>query len=268
LSLRRLVPVTVVGVLVLAASTARATDHDNVDAGRPLRFDDADPIAFRERDLEFGVSLSSPRGRNVGLGLAAEYLVGFALNSHLIIGLDPTIGGRVGGDDDDDDTRFDIGDVSLGVFHNFNREYGNTPAFAVRGDVALPTGRGSRGAEFRLRGIVSRSFQQYARLHLNVDATLVTDTDEGEKAFRPALTLGYTRPLGYPTRFDRTGLAEVSVRADEETGRGTLVSLGLGLRQQVTPRSVVDVGLQSDVGASGGASREDVRAVAGYSTAF
>jgi hypothetical protein len=215
--------------------------------------------------LELGVRLAAPRGRAAGLGLAAEYLYGFALNSHIVVGLDPAIGGRAGGDDD---TRFDIGDVSLGVFHNVNREYGNTPAFAVRGDIALPTGRDARGATIRVRGIWSRGFQQYARLHLNVDASFVTNTDEEERAFRPALTLGYTRPLGYPTRFDRTGLAEVSVRADEENGRGTLVSLGVGLRQQITPRSVMDAGLQSDVGASGGANREDIRVIAGYSTAF
>ena len=34
----------------LVAAPASAVDHNNLDAGRPLRFDDASPIAYREQD--------------------------------------------------------------------------------------------------------------------------------------------------------------------------------------------------------------------------
>src|SRR5437762_568643 len=79
---------------LLLAVPARAVDHNNLDGGRPLRFDDAEPIAFREQSLELGLGLNWPRRRALGLGLQAEYLYGFALNSHLDVGFEPSLGGR------------------------------------------------------------------------------------------------------------------------------------------------------------------------------
>lgn len=257
-------PVILAALAFFVPAVARASDHNNIDAGRPLRFEDAEPIAFGERNREYGLSLGFGRGRAAGLGLSAEYLVGFALNAHYSVEVDASLGGRV----DADDTRFDVGDIGLGVLYNLNREYNNMPALGVRADALLPTGRGSRGVDFRLRGIASRHFGQFARLHLNLDAEFVTRADDGERGFRSALTLGYSAPLGYPTRFDRTGLAEVSLRGSGHKGEGGVVSLGVGVRQQVTPRSVVDIGVQSDVTGFDNAPRETLRLIAGYSTAF
>lgn len=252
-------------VVLGAANTARASDHNNVDAGRPLGFDDAESIAFGERDWEFGAGLGGGRGRRASLGLSAEYLFGFALNSHVSVAFDPSFGGRAGGTSD---ARADLGDIGVGVFHNFNREYGRTPALSVRGDAFLPTGRDSRGVNFRLRAIASRSFRQYARLHLNVDANIVTRPGASERAFWPAVTLGYSAPLGFPARFDRTLLAELSYQNGEETGQSGRLAAGIGVRQQVSVRSVLDAGVQSDLVRFSGTPGESVRVVAGYSTAF
>lgn len=260
---RRLIP-AFLGAALVAAPAAHAVDHNNVDAGRPLRFDDADAIAYRERAFEYGVGLSARRGRALGLGFSAEYLYGFALNSHLSLDADVSLGGRAGSDD----TRLDLSEIGIGAFHNFNREYNGTPALAFRGDVFLPAARGGGGAQFRLRGILSKTARQYSRLHLNVDANFAPGADGNERRFRPGVTLGYSAPLGYPARFDRTGLAEVSVQSSEEKGKGPVVAVGVGLRQQVTVRSVLDVGLQSEISAPAGAARETLRVVAGYSTAF
>ncbi len=247
------------GRALCGGPAAEAVDHNNIDAGRPLRFDDADSIAYRERALEFGLGAFSRRGSSLGLGGRLEYLYGFALNSHISFDLDASVGGRA----DSDDTRADLDEVGVGLFHNFNREYGSTPAFALRGDVFFPTGRGGGGTEYRLRGILTKSVRQYDRLHLNLDAHFAPGADHHERTFRPALTLGYSRPLGYPTRFNRTGLAEVSVVQSGEKG-GAVASVGLGLRERVTVTSVLDVGLQADVAAG----REEVRLVVGYSSAF
>lgn len=202
--------------LAAAAVPCLAVDHDNVDAGRPLRFDDAESIAFRERALEFGFDSSGNFG--------AEYLVGLRVNTHLNFDLDRR-------------------SVGIGVFHNINRESLTTPAFAVRADV---------GDGLRLRAIASRTVRQYSRLHVNVDL------ERRRRETRSALTLGLTRPLGYPTRFDRTGLAELGVRSD-----GTIFT-GVGVRQQVTLRGVVDLGIQSDLRRGS----DPFRVVAGYSSPF
>lgn len=249
--------------VVFAASSAQAVDHNNIDANRPLSFDDAESIGLGEQALEVGAALTLPRGRDVGGEFEVEYLYGFAPNTHLNVGIDPSVGGRA----DTEDTDFDAGDVSVGVFHNFNREYGNTPAFSVRADTYFPTGRDSQGVDFRLRGIASKTIGQYDRLHVNVDLNVNTETEDGDRSVVPGVILGYSRPLGYPRRFDRTILAEVGVRGGEEKGTDPIVSAGIGLRQQVGYQNVLDIGLQSDI-AGGDGERDDVRFVVGYSTAF
>lgn len=253
-------------LLAVLATPVWAIDHDNVDGGRPLRFDDAESIAFRERAIEFGLAAYSPfRRRGLGVGFSNEYLYGFQVNSHYSVDLDSSVGARSG----TGDRRFDVGNIGLGVFHNFNRETLVTPAFAARGDVYLPTGRGAKGVALRLRGVMSRTFQQYNRIHVNVDANAQTSPRSGERAFVPAVTVGFTRPLGYPTSFNRTGLAEIGVRASEESGRGAIVYGGVGIRQQVTVRSALDLGARSDFAATNpNAARDNVSLIAGYSTQF
>lgn len=250
--------------LAALAVPAFAVDHNNLDAGRPLSFDDPEAIAFREQALEFGLGASWPRRRAMGLRLNAEYLYGFGLNSHASIGFEPSIGGRAGSRR----TSFDPGDISVGLLHNFNRQHGGTPAFSLRGDVFAPTGRGSRGAAFRLRGIAARQAGQYGRAHLNLDLNANPGAGRGRREFHPAVALGYTRPVGYPRRFDTTGLAELTVKAGDDSGTGPVVGIGIGLRRQVGVRSVIDIGIQSDIAASRGAPRDRIRLIAGYSAGF
>jgi hypothetical protein len=240
---------------------AVAVDHNNIDANRPLKFDDADSIGFREQALDLGAALIIPEGKSVGGEFEIEYLYGFALNTHLNIGIDPSI------EEEDNETEFNLGDLSVGVLHNFNREYNNTPAFALRGDVAFPTGRDSEGVDFRLRGIASKTVGQYNRLHLNLDANFTTATEQGDRSFVPGVILGYSRPIGYPESFTRTFLAEVGVRASEVEDDGAVVSLGVGLRQQIGYQSVLDLGLQGDIAGETG-DRNELRLVVGYSLAF
>jgi hypothetical protein len=243
------------------ADRSLAADHNNIDANRPLNFDDAESIGFREQAIDLGAALTIPEGESVGGEFEIEYLYGFARNTHLNIGIDPSI------ESEDDETEFSIGDVSVGVFHNFNREYNNTPAFAIRGDVAFPTGNDSEGVDFHLRGIASKTVGQYNRLHLNLDANLTTATDDGDRSFVPGVILGYSRPIGYPTNFTRTFLAEVGVRASNVEDDGVVTSLGVGLRQQIGYQSILDLGIQGDIAGNSGETNE-LRLVAGYSFAF
>jgi len=254
----------VLGFLSLIPSLVFAIDHNNVDAGRPLNFDDAEAIAYRERAVEAGVSGAFPNDGPSGLGLGLEFLYGFALNTHLSLDLDPSVGGRAGSDE----TRFDAGDLSIGLLHNFNREFGSVPAFSLRSDVAFPTGRDSDGVNVRLRGIMSKVLHQYERIHVNLDGTYRSEPEPNERKFQPAALVGISKPLGYPRNFNRTGLAEVRVRQSETFGTGPIASAGVGLRQQVTVRSVVDIGIQSDIIASRNAPHDDFRITAGYSVSY
>jgi hypothetical protein len=250
--------------VVLAARPARAVDHFNIDANRPLSFDDAESIAFGEMSLEVGAAIALPSDRDVGGEFDVEFLYGFALNTHVSIGIDPVVGGRA----DSEDTDFDPGDLSVGIFHNFNREYDNTPAFAIRADTYFPTGDDSEGVDFRLRGIASKTVGQYDRLHLNLDLNVNTETEADERSVVPGVILGYSRPLGYPRRFNRTGLAELGVRLGDEEGTDAVVTAGVGLRQQVGYSSVLDVGLQGELATGDDDQQDQLRFIVGYSTAF
>jgi hypothetical protein len=258
-----IVALSTVVLIGAMASSARAVDHNNIDANRPLSFDDAESLGLGEQALEVGAAFVKPSGKTAGGEFEVEYLYGFAPNTHLNVGIDPSVGDRA----DTDDTDFDPGDVSVGVLHNFNREYDNTPAFAVRADADFPTGRDSQGVDFRVRGIASKTVGQYNRLHVNVDLEVKSQPESDERRVVPGLILGYSRPLGYPRRFDRTFLAEVGVRGGDEEETDPIASAGIGLRQQVGYQSVVDIGVQTNFTGSS-EERNDVRFVAGYSTAF
>jgi Putative MetA-pathway of phenol degradation len=246
---------------LLVPSAAYAVDHNNIDGGRPLSFDDAESVAYRERAIEVGLVLRDPQDAPLGLQADLEFLYGFALNSHVRVDVSPSIGGR----SDSSSTSFDVGDVIVGALHSFSREIGSSPAFALRGDLSLPTGRDSRGVGFRLRGIWSKTATQYDRIHLNLDLNIKPSARRDEREFHPALILGYTRPVGYLRQFTRTALAEVGVQTGSRKGTGPVILAGIGLRQQVTVRSVVDLGLESEIVGFDGAPRDWIRLIAGYS---
>jgi len=260
-------PILFIAAFLFAAtlpSVSAAVDHNNVDAGRPLDFDDADVIAYRERAWEGGGIISLPEGEKATYGLGFEALYGFALNSHLSIGIDP----EWQLDDDGDDRKFNGGDLELGAMHNFNREYLRVPAFALRADMTFPTGRDSQGTDVRLRGITSKTITQYTRAHLNLDGTIVGEPSSGERAFIPAALLGLSRPIGYPRHFATTAVAQLGITGNQQKDADPMLSAGLGLRRQVSVRSVVDVGIKTKFTDDDGDNRRDVEFITGYSISF
>lgn len=241
---------------------ASAVDHNNIDAGHPLSFDDAESIAFEEQAFEFSAKTVFPDGQPVGGEFTLEYLNGFALNTHFSIELDSSVGGRV----NSDSTQFELDSVSMTLFHNFNREYNNVPALALRSDVAIPTGEDANGLDFRLRGIASKTLEQYHRFSLNLDLEGTTASETDERSLIPGVILGYATPIGYPRQFDKTFLAEVGVRLSEKIDNGAIILTGMGLRQQVGYQRVLDFGIEGDISTDGRESR--LRLILGYSGNF
>jgi len=251
-------------LLIVFPKIVQGIDHNNIDAGRPLTFDDAEAVAFRERSVEVGLGGILPDRGSAGLSFDAGFIYGFALNSHMTLDIDAITGGRAGSTD----KNIQIDGLKFGAFHNFNREIGNSPAFSILTNVTVPTEEDASGIEIQIRGIVSKALFQYGRIHLNLDGIVKTVTENFERGFRPRLILGYSKPLGYPRSFFRTGVAELSIRSAELKGSGPVFLAGIGLRQQVTVRSVIDIGISSDFWAIDQAPREDFKVVVGYSTSF
>lgn len=260
--MKQIIPICTLLFTVGIASPTLAVDHNNIDEGHPLSFDDAESIAFEEQSFEFSVKTIFPEDQPVGGEFSIEYLNGFALNSHFGIELDGSVGGRVG----TDNTDFQLDGISGSIFHNFNREYNNVPAFALKGDIAVPTGDDSQGLDFRLRGIASKTLGQYNRFSLNLDLEMQTERESGDRAFIPGLILGYARPLGYPRYFNQTFVAELGVRMSEEIDNGMIILTGVGLRRQIGYQRVLDVGIEGDISTDGQESR--LKLIVGYSGSF
>lgn len=95
------------GVFVIfVASSAQAVDHNNIDANRPLSFDDAESISLGEQSLEVGVRGGEEKGIGpiVSTGIGLRQQVGY--QNVLDIGLRSDIAGGNGGRDD---VRFVVG---------------------------------------------------------------------------------------------------------------------------------------------------------------
>ncbi|MBX3117966.1 MAG: hypothetical protein KF784_02800 [Fimbriimonadaceae bacterium] len=249
-----------VGATITASSLGLAIDHNNIDGGRPLRFDDAYSIAFGERALELGFSMDVWR-RNAPLyGFKSELKYGHAKNKDIGIAFEPTY--------DSGMKRFDTNDIELTYFHGVRREIDNQPALGYRLDVGIPTGRDAQGVEVRFRGIMTKALHQYDKVHLNVDVAYASQPHDGERDVTLGAILGYSAPVGYPTRFDQTLVAEFAVQQSAMRSQGWTGTAGIGLRKQVGVRSVIDFGLEADVFATRGAPRTDYRFVVGYSISF
>lgn len=238
----------------------RAVDHNNVDAGRSLRFDDASSVAFHERAIEAGIGAAFPRHMTATDGSMLEFKYGFALNMDASASLSPMY--ATGPD------QFDAGDLALSFFHALRREIGSGPALAYRIGLDLPTGRDSKGVGGHVRAIMTKALRQYDKIHLNLDGNFNSAAESWERDATFGSVLGYTVPIGYPRSFTQTLLAEFAVEQSEIRGQGWTGTAGIGLRKQIGVRSVADLGIESDVFITKDAPQIPFRVTVGYSIGF
>lgn len=243
-----------------AGFAAAQTDHDNLDKGRPLSFEDAEPIATGGFAFEFGLNVNFLRNRRVGFQIPLEFIWGGARNTQFEIGTMGAFGNRA----NSNRTGVDLDAYEIGVLHSFNRELPGTPAFALKFEIEAEK-EGVLKTHYRVTGIATKTLGQYDRLHLNAGVEFVPSAAAGENKTRFGAVLGFSKPLGYPRHFDTTGLAELSLKQGEMRGDPAVAGLGLGIRRQISPRSVIDLGLQSELS---GRNRVPLRFIVGYSTSM
>lgn len=227
-------------LLVLAAiGTAYAIDHGNLDEGRPLRLEDAYPIGHGEFAIEAGAGVTlQRRGADRGL-FPIELLYGAFPN------LQVGIGTALSTDPHEIDDRPKSGDLRLSALYNFNQETLTLPAFAAKLGLDAPTGVDAHGFGIEAKGIVTKSFERLS-LHLNAGYEFLTSTREDERDGRYKLALGASYPVGAP-RFTRaTLIGDVFAEQSSRHGEPTTVGTEVGLRYQLTPRIVWDVGIGTE----------------------
>jgi hypothetical protein len=237
---------------------AFASDHNNVDKERPLRFDDAYSIAYRSFEFQNGFRLDTFNRDRPTYNFRSELQYGIAKNRDISIGLEPFI--RSDGNL--------LGNVlEFSYFEGVAREIGSNPAFGYRVDVGVPVSGGA-GTDFRVRGILTKTVRHLDKLHLNVDHFHSSLKSPGNRQMRMGAILGYSTPLGYPRRFTQTFLAEIGGEQGLSVGSGWNTWVGLGLRKQTSPTSVLDIGFQADLARSAGELVSPFRFTLGYSVSF
>lgn len=137
------------------------------------------------------------------------------------------------------------GNLTVGALYNFNTETVSLPAFAARVQLGLPTGVSAKGVDTAVTGVMTRSYGRW-RMHLNIGYTFLGSPQGRERsgAYRVVAAVSY--PLGYPTSFRDTIIANVFTRQSDLVGQRNPTGVGIGLRHQVSSRVVFDAGLGTE----------------------
>jgi hypothetical protein len=228
-------------VLVVAVATGEvyAIDHTNLDENRPLRLEDAYAIADGEIAIEAGGGFTlQRRGSNRGL-FPAEILYGAYPNLQLGVGTSLSTDPR------DIEDRPKSGDLQVSALYNFNQETISLPAFALKIGVDTPTGVGARGYGVELKGIITKSVERLS-LHLNAGYEFLIATSPADRDGRYKFALGASYPIGAPQFTRATLVGDVFAEQSTRRGEPTFVGTEVGLRYQLTPRIVWDVGIGTE----------------------
>jgi len=245
--------------LLIAAMPAFAIDHKNLDESRPIRLEDAYPVASGEIAVEAGGGFRLAR-RGPDQGFFPLALLYGAL-PNLQVG----VGSTLFTDPREVDDRPRSGDLHFSALYNFNQETLSLPALALKVGLDAPTGVGSRGFGVEVKGIVTKSVERLS-LHLNAGYEFATAARDDERDGRYDLALGFSYPVGAPQFTRATLVGDVFAEQAGRRGESITVGVELGLRYQLTPRIVWDVGMGTEF--EGPADRSRFLLGAGFSFGF
>ncbi len=230
----------------VGAEKADAIDHKNLDENRPLRVEDAYPIATGEIAIEVGGGLTIQRhGESRGV-FPIEILYGALPNLQLGMGTtlltDPS---------ETDEVK--SGDLKLSGLYNFNQETLTLPALGFKLTLDLPTGVASSGVDVGLKGIVTKSFDRLS-FHFNAAYTFVNGTRADARDGRYQFILGASYPVGAPKYTRTTLIGDLFIEQASQRGKPDTFGAEIGLRHQLTPRVVLDAGIGTELAGPGNLS--------------
>jgi len=249
----------VVTLVSVAPGKTYGIDHKNLDENHPLRIEDAYPVASGEIAIEVGGGFTVQRdGANRGF-FPIEILYGALPNLQLGVGT------MISTDPGEIEEQAKSGDLKLSGLYNFNQETLNIPALAVKLEVNIPTGVKSRGVDVELKGIVTKSIERLS-FHFNGGYAFLNGTQQGERNGRYEFALGASYPIGAPHHTRTTLVADVFTEQAVRRRASNIVGTELGLRYQLTPRIVWDVGVGTEF--AGPADRSRIFFTTGFSFGF
>lgn len=229
-----------------------AADHSNLEEGLPTHVEDAYPVAYRSREVQAVFSYESTDESEDRLTIEPRLEVGVCRNTQVTLRA-PFYAGSA--------DRSGSGDIGLGGLYNFNTETLVLPAFAIAGEAEFPSGKSSSGVDTTLKFIVTKSVTSSGldRVHLNLAWRHNGSAEPDESSDRLVGVVGYSRRLNA----DTIVVADY-VREEAETEGEAANIVELGVRRQLTPLTVLSLG----VGAGLGEDSPGVRITAGYQRSF
>jgi hypothetical protein len=240
-----LLALAIIGAIVPAAY---GIDHKNLDEGRPLRLEDAYPIATGEIAVEAGAGFTLQRKGPDRALFPVEILYGAVPNLHLGVGT------TLSTDPRDISEQTKSGDLQLSGLYNFNTETLTLPAFGAKLTINLPTGVDSSGVDVELKGLVTKSFDRLS-VHFNAAYEFLNGTRRQERDGRYELVLGAGYPVGAPHYTLTTLVADVFTQQSVRRGESNTVGAEIGFRHQLTQRIVVDAAIGTEFAGPGDRSR-------------
>lgn len=219
---------------IAVPAVARAqTDYYNLDAGRPLRVEDA--LVIERHALEWQMApfrLSGARGMKTAFSVEPELAWGVLPRTQMEIGVPVQRGGLSG-------RTIGAAGMDVSLLHALNTETRTWPALALSVGTLLPAGPfGPDRALVSIGGIATRTMSA-GRVHLNAAVTPGTSSVRADEASRWRIGLAADR-----TFVVQSTLLGADVVAEQPLGGGDVQwSAAVGMRRQVGPRSAVDLGV-------------------------
>lgn len=210
-------------------------DYRNLDPGRPITIEDAQPIEFRAFEFQLGLPRYSRHEDGSEFSFEPELKWGFAKDHQV------GVSGEYAVVSDGGTTR-SLRDTQIHLLYNLNQEDLNLPAISFRPEVTLGTGAlGSDHPHGALKIIASKTFG-LNRVHLN-GAYTVGPTEppgkRGDRGHRSLYGIAYERT--FPIEFFVL-LFDLYAVTPIDGGRREII-YDLGTRIQITPTWVFDAGL-------------------------
>lgn len=213
---------------------AAQTDFYNLDAGRPLRVEDA--LVVERHALEWQMApirLLGARGAASALSVEPEVAWGAWPRLQVEVGLPVQLTRSANGPRG-------VSGLDVSALYALNAESRSWPALAVSVGSLLPVGplRADR-AFTEVRGIATRTMT-HGRVHLNVAATpgpRANSAPDDVTRWRAGIAADHVFVV-------RSTLVGAELTAEEPLGGGGVQwAAGAGMRYQVGPRSAVDIGV-------------------------
>ena len=247
----------VVVVAILSSREAIAQeDFRSLDASRPLKITDAYPKKYLEWEFQFGLRGGWTEDDQRSLEGLLELETGLFRNFEIGAGL------QMATEDSGASTTTGLQALEVEALYNLKHEGWTWPAFAIQAGAEAPTGGDLSRVDWAwgVDLILTRSFSNRLRLHVNGGYVLASEVDGGD-LWRGGVA--FDIPMGFSSRLI---MGDVYTEIPVDSGRAR-VWAELGTRIQVSNVSVFDVGLTTRLD-EWDAGSANVQLVFGFSRVF